>query len=623
MMKRILLMIMILLCVSVVLCSCGGETTDSNDTQTADPAQTDDAADTNNGDNTDVAAPNISSIFNYNKDSELGSHDDEWKNSHLELSYRDRTIVDSLTLTTKEAWYPRVKQTANGEYILIYMGDYSTGNHIYIARSKDLKVWYGVEKLFAGSAASDSSPLYASADAIVLANGDILVAAGYRGYKTYRGDSSTNGIRIRRSTDNGATWSEPETIYTGGVWEPSFLQLDSGEVQIYWTNTHVEGAPVKYGGRTDDNSTGTAMLRSFDNGKTWNGNVNVPYTAQIVAQQFTKKGSDGNYYSGQMPVACQLNNGDIVLALEARYGKDEDANKTYNLSFAYTSSENSWSESLGDDEEGPSTLKTNVIKKAAGPYIRQFKSGETILSYHWGNDWFTLIGNATATEFNERMEAFGPDVNNYIWGSTEIIDSHVIIGTAPASSKTDIYVGKFILNHTIDSVKKSISVNGELSDWSDVDQAFFVGSDSQAQASIRVCEDDEYLYLTAEVLDYFISSDDKMAFLIGNFSTGKYLNFFVTVNGKITVNKGGISIKRDQIEASVSVNGTIDEFKNKDKGYVIELKLPKSVFGETDTLIFNPMLYNKDKADATLKSDSIGILSMSDVSNWLKIKLAK
>ena len=130
MMKRILLMIMILLCVSVVLCSCGGETTDSNDTQTADPAQTDDAADTNNGDNADVAAPNISSIFNYNKDSELGSHDDEWKNSHLELSYRDRTIVDSLTLTTKEAWYPRVKQTANGEYILIYMGDYSTGNHI-------------------------------------------------------------------------------------------------------------------------------------------------------------------------------------------------------------------------------------------------------------------------------------------------------------------------------------------------------------------------------------------------------------------------------------------------------------------------------------------------------------
>ena len=604
-MKKIIFVILMLTLCGLLFVGCA--TKNPSDSTSADSS-----ADSTENDTNSNIEQSVSSIYNYNISSELDSHKDEWQNSHLELSYRDKILLDQSTTTQTQVWYPRIKQTANGEYILLFMNG-STGNHIYISRSKDLKRWYGTERLFEGSAATSSSPLYASADAIVLENGDILAVAGFRGYKTYKGDSKTNGIRLRRSTDNGVTWSEPETIYTGGVWEPSLLQLKSGEVQLYWTNTHVGGAPAQFGGRTDDNSTGTAMLRSFDNGHTWNNNIAVPYTAQIVAQQFTTKGSDGNYYSGQMPVAWQLNNGKIALALEIRIGKDN--NKTYNMSMAYTDGNNPWPVSLGADEQGPTTLVKNMFLKMAGPYIRQFESGESLLSYHWGSKWYIKVGNAEANSFGDSYTAFGSEQTS-MWGSMELIGSHTIIGTVPSVVNKDdkgnyigtngIYIGKFNLNHTISSTNKDITVDGYLSEWNDVTEAFFVGSESQAQSSVRVSEDAENVYFAAEVLDYYITSEDKIAFLVGDHSTGKYLN--VAISPEL------------QIEAACYIVGTSNNNKDRDTGYIVEIKMPKSLFSD-NTLIFTPALYNKDQSEDTT-IDYVGDISVTNTQNWLKIKLS-
>ena len=620
-MKKIILILSALVLACVVLISCGTQTEQSD---TGADTSTDTSADTSSGDT--QKEQTISSIYNYNTTSEIDSHANEWQNSHIELSFRDRMFLDQSVTTQTEVWYPRIKKMANGEYLLLYMNG-ETGNHIYMSRSKDLKKWTGTQRLFEGSSATETSPLYASADALVLQNGEILAVAGFRGYKSYHGDSKTNGIRIRRSTDNGVTWSEPEVIYTGGVWEPSLLQLKSGEIQLFWTNTHVGGAPAEFGGRKDDNSTGTAMLRSFDNGYTWNNNIEVPYTAQVVAQQYTKTGSDGKYYSGQMPVAWQLNNGKIVLALEVRYGTKKEGNRTYNLSMAYTDGANSWPVSLGAEEEGPSTLIKNMYLKAAGPYIRQFESGESLLSYHWATKWYTLVGNADANQFGERMAAFGPDVATSIWGSSEIIGSHTVICTVPTQVSdakgvaNGIYLGKFNLNHTIASKTNTVTVDGYLDEWTDVTDAFFVGSDSQAQAAIRVCEDSEYVYFAAEVLDYYLNSFDKVAFLIGNSSTGKYLNVAISTEGKITINKGGIKVEKADVQAAVYLGGTLGENKNRDQGYIIEMRLPKSVFADS-TLIFSPVLYNKDNDTSSAQGDYVGGIDVSNTSNWLKINLA-
>src|SRR5690606_40386533 len=70
---------------------------------------------------------------------------------------------------------------------------------------------------------------------IELASGRLLMACNYRPSKD---GVAPFAIAIRESGDQGENWSEAEVLFEGGIdfkdgcWEPSFLQLPSGEVQL-------------------------------------------------------------------------------------------------------------------------------------------------------------------------------------------------------------------------------------------------------------------------------------------------------------------------------------------------------------------------------------------------------
>ena len=90
--------------------------------------------------------------------------------------------------------------------------------------------------------ASPSSKMFlAVPDLIQLSDGTILVGYNPRPEAPYS-EERRFGIRVVRSTDNGATWSEPIFIFDAkhnfddGCWEPSFLELPSGEIQCYFAN---------------------------------------------------------------------------------------------------------------------------------------------------------------------------------------------------------------------------------------------------------------------------------------------------------------------------------------------------------------------------------------------------
>ena len=91
------------------------------------------------------------------------------------------------------------------------------------ATSMDFKTWSYKGKVFTNYSITDSKGekndrRYSNCDGLVLSNGDILTVASYRANNGYRDLPKDAGIEMRRSTDNGVTWSEPVSVYQGVNW---------------------------------------------------------------------------------------------------------------------------------------------------------------------------------------------------------------------------------------------------------------------------------------------------------------------------------------------------------------------------------------------------------------------
>src|SRR5690606_6298209 len=102
------------------------------------------------------------------------------------------------------------------------------------------------------------------------------------------------------------------------------------------------------------------------------------------------------------------------------------------------------------------------------------------------------------------------------WGSLELEDSHQIIGVMPNTGKGEVTLAKFLLNHRIHAVQRSVKVDGDNSDWKNTDEALFVGEKSQAQATLRIAADNDSVYFLVEVLDHILSKDDYALIYIGS-----------------------------------------------------------------------------------------------------------
>lgn len=98
-------------------------------------------------------------------------------------------------------------------------------------------------------------------------------------------------IVFRRSTDNGRTWSEPQTLIEGqgrglGYGDPALVQCGNGDVLCLFAGHN------GYFQSTDDNPICVYMKRSTDRGQTWGDTVNLtsvlwnssdPYHGAFVA----------------------------------------------------------------------------------------------------------------------------------------------------------------------------------------------------------------------------------------------------------------------------------------------------------------------------------------------------
>ena len=389
------------------------------------------------------------------------------------------------------------------------------------------------------------------------------------------------------------------------------IQLPSGEIQMYFT----QQAPYFAQGIRD--SVDIGLVRSYDNGNTWTGKLpgeqwRVPSLSRLV-----QEGSDGKAFSDGMPVAAVLNEGKgIVYACESLRTEEK-------VSIIYSSMERNWvypdytPESVGPGAD----RRWNAIGDIRGyaPYLIQMPSGETVLSFNTQNSidgsFLVGLGNEEAKHFSSFATPF-TQVHGAYWGATAPKNSHTVMAVVMAamdgqSDARSILYAEGQLNHTIKAVKQTILAGGG-EQWQD-DSVFFVGSASQAQATVRLAYDEENLYLLIERLDEHIvhNSDQDCDAMDICIHLGDPQNKKTDENvWKIRYNAKGmqhscrgsgdgsyVSCPLEGSRAAVCVYGTVDDDSDTDIGFVTEVSIPWSALGEIprdQKIGFSSVLYNTD-----------------------------
>ncbi len=564
----------------------------------------------------------------------LNDHADDWRSSSLEPNSRRYTEVTEAKLRVREANYPRIKKLADDRYLLFYQDKQHAWN-IYYSVSSDLEEWGLGLPLFTSRSITVGGErdtlCYSTCDAAVLQNGDILAIASFRSNRNFRRTNEFNGLAMRKSSDGGRTWGKEQIIYKGSNWEPQILQLPSGEIQVYFTHGGPKIQPqMEAGIPTSDMvpSSGTAIIRSFDNGETWNPYVmEPPYAAHRVSQQYayTKKGIQ--VFTDQMPCAILLGNSNtIALAMESMFPSNNK--DVLYITTAY--SDDNWAVGLGIDEEGPADKQQNMFKGAA-PYLRQFPSGETILSYNQKRFQIRL-GDSLAREFGDPLF---PLRGTGRWGSLELIQSHIVVGTMAyvpenGGEQNRIMISQNVLNHRIDAPQASIEVDGSNRDWADATDALFVGSDSQAQTSVRPARDEDHLYFLVETLDSHLSEEDAVDLYLGDSASDSLnensLRLTVGPNGLISAARyDGVDFREMDtgiIQAAAVLQGTVGNGEDEDTGYMVELSVPRSLLSIFDQqLRWNVVLRNRE-SDGSVIEDIIGTIRWNVPGEWMPLAVS-
>lgn len=276
-------------------------------------------------------------------------------------SYRDgvRIAWDYRTQTfASPGGYARAKLLKSGVLILVY----SNAGGVYIRRYAHDSGKWGSPVLVAKDATGTYD--YTNAELTQLASGKLIYSWNAR---PLSGTNAPYLIKVKYSTTGGLSWKDEQTVYTAGTefhdgcWEPSVLQLPSGEVQLYFSNEH----------DVDNDRQNISMFRSFDDGATWQG-------PEVIS--FRSISRDG------MPVGVCLQNGmGTAVAIE-----DNGYNGTFKPVIVWTAADDNWKSGTVDGSSShrwgalAATDTLSTMTYAGAPYLIQLSSGETLLSVQSG-----------------------------------------------------------------------------------------------------------------------------------------------------------------------------------------------------------------------------------------------
>ena len=522
----------------------------------------------------------------------VNSHKDDWAQSVLTLNYRSIVNVGASVLGTDSPSYSRIVKLADGSYILTAHDYYSGGNGstVYWATSKDLVNWTPQGKLFASRSVvnargQEATRLYTNGFGKVLSNGDVLMFASFRTTGTYSiwKWRDEQGIEMRRSTDNGKTWSEPYEVYRGPNWEAMMLEDGDGELELYFS----ESRPWISGSHS-----GTSMVRSTDGGRTWlPGLGKEPY--RVIRHTWYDAHQERWLFTDQMPGLIILNDSKCKAGVfESAHDYPVGGSVNFSISFAWSPEDGNWNYIEGEEKDGtgldvktakvgPADRKIDVWNGSA-PSLLQFPSGETVVSYGQDAYQWLRVGDSQARNFGaagKYLPAKGSWSSILLDGTHELI-THMRNSTD--SKNVGVTICKLALNHRIAASSHKVVIDGGNSDWVNADDALFAGSKCQAQATLRCAADADNIYFLVECRDENVSKDDYVQVFIAPSDAAKLnaqtLRVKVGLNG--LRNQGvyaGNWIEKDLgANAVVRYDATLSDASDVDNGWLTEISVPRS-----------------------------------------------
>jgi hypothetical protein len=420
-----------------------------------------------------------------------------------------------------------------------------------------------------------------------LKNGDLIIGCNYRPVEQ---EIAPYSIAIRRSSDLGKTWSDTQVLYDAaprfgdGCWEPSFLQLPNGELQVYFANEN----PYR-----NSNEQQISMLSSQDNGVTWSKEP------KMISYRANRR--DG------MPVPLIVND-EIVVSIEDNkigefkpYTVRTKIADNWNIPVLENSSLREYALS--------ETLPDNVY--AGAPYLAKLPSGEVILSYqstenrttNWENSVMEVaIGDKTARHFTKRTRPFDvPLSGEGKWNSLSVIDNSTVMAVSSTNFKGGSVGVWGIKGHIIPELKflsGNITVDGNVAtvEWGST-LPVFVGSKSETNLYGGFKTDGTTLYMAANVADKVLYADgsnvvksdgvyfyiDPQNTLYSTVEKGIY-RIWISYTGKVKVYEGN---QGRWVESKMS--GIVAKSALHSGGYSIEVSLPLNAIKKNDQ---NPMRMN-------------------------------
>ena len=557
-------------------------------------------------------------------DAPLNSHKGSYDRSSVKLMHSTFNLLPADTVSLKWPSYPRVRVLPDGSYILFWQEGLSVGDgngrHTRYAKSDDLVNWrhqgylWECENVVNGLGNEDIR-VYTNANGLVLRTGELMVCSSFRTVYTYNKPEykSEQGLKIKFSKDGGLTWYGEQTIYHGPNWEAHLMETRDGEIQVYFS----ESRPW-----TSWSHSGTSLVYSRDGGKTWQPELGEK-PLRVMRKNWWCEDLGRNLLTDQMPVGIRLNGTDqMAFAMETVTGRVKNR-QTFSTSIVFSPEDGKWIP-IEDEEtsDSPTYRLDNVDENgnASGPYLVQFHSGETVLLLTTRGKIYTKVGDERAHNWSETSpRPIFPDWAG--WPGAEMESSHTMLATTvqrPGGGEKTIGVVRLALNHDITATPRRVRVNGKAGEWKNTDEALFLGEFSDAYATVRSAQDKDNIYFLVEVSDTDMTASDYVTLMLAE--TGSRVADALTVNvsadGLVIAEKGGFDV--DSIVSARVSEGTVDKDGDIDKGWAVEIAVPRSILAIKDSAIaLNAVLHDNASGREDFLSEP-----MEDglTTNWKHIK---